>query len=881
MATRKPTDKKTPKKTPVKKVTKRVAKEVQTKPTRQRTVPLKKKVPKKVTKKASKTPVKSKTKDKINSDTVEKELRLPANASLRTISKSTAIRENLDEYIERCVYKVAFTSSLCFVLVGASIIGTSLFLPKDDAASVISNSASVANSIQTSNNKTESIQIENKQTTFKLLTEIPKVIKSDTELRINYTAQYFNDIEIRLYKTGSLKFTTLDPSPLTDDKYRFVIQSGNLEPGYYRLEFILNSNSSNHPLKKYSPEFSIQALEVIDAVPKESNNSDSDPKSTIDEDKNVDTDTDADTVIDIQADSTVKKAVDNQGPFATTTTEESIKLNELTQEGSRLESQTEYEEKLTDDFDVESDLDTISQTPQKEFSDIIENLTDKQPLVEDDDNKELLLPDTAIMEDTLESESLVVDQAKLSEGFLEINISSLGEFEYVEIYVKKINSTREQFLSSANQRGDNWHASVNTVNLPDGTYLIFARSQDLKSNYFPFRINNLPIASKVEDEKKEPDVSNVSDVKESDFSETKEEADRDFSKLVIQPSSPELKTNITEKVKLSLEDTDRNIEGLFKRYAAAVQAEDDILIREMNTEIEKAKAEIVSDAFRADKETPVDDFRNTLNDDIADIKQKVEVFEKVRRDRSSGQSSVDTDQDGISDFDETEIFKTDPMSPDSDRDGINDGLEIIRGFNPLDSKPEVIIEFESPRETIGLTRDDSFVIEQVIPVIPVNGPTKDQPLKAEIRGKALPNSFVTLFIFSTPTIVTVKTDSDGSFVYTFEKELEDGEHEVFVAMTDNTGTIIAQSNPFRFIKEAEAFSPAAGSVVLSGQSPELPINGNTFSLVIGMSIISLGVILLLLGIGVRTKSPEEFEEIKVASNQLSWPSVTIKNKSVN
>jgi hypothetical protein len=136
------------------------------------------------------------------------------------------------------------------------------------------------------------------------------------------------------------------------------------------------------------------------------------------------------------------------------------------------------------------------------------------------------------------------------------------------------------------------------------------------------------------------------------------------------------------------------------------------------------------------------------------------------------------------------------------------------------------------------------------------------PVKAEIKGKALPNSFVTLYIFSNPIVVTIKTDIDGSFVYTLDKELDDGEHEVFVAVTDNTGSIIAQSNPFTFIKEANAFSPINDT---TGEVKSVPIStvelGNSsINLVIGMSIISFGLILLMLGVSIRVKREDDLHE---------------------
>jgi len=44
---------------------------------------------------------------------------------------------------------------------------------------------------------------------------------------------------------------------------------------------------------------------------------------------------------------------------------------------------------------------------------------------------------------------------------------------------------------------------------------------------------------------------------------------------------------------------------------------------------------------------------------------------------------IDSDKDGISDFDEINIYKTDPNNPDTDGDGLSDCEEIDKGLNPL------------------------------------------------------------------------------------------------------------------------------------------------------------------------------------------------------
>lgn len=48
------------------------------------------------------------------------------------------------------------------------------------------------------------------------------------------------------------------------------------------------------------------------------------------------------------------------------------------------------------------------------------------------------------------------------------------------------------------------------------------------------------------------------------------------------------------------------------------------------------------------------------------------------------QTAKDSDFDGLTDQAESEIYKTDPLQPDTDADGYLDGAEIILGSDPLD-----------------------------------------------------------------------------------------------------------------------------------------------------------------------------------------------------
>ena len=65
-------------------------------------------------------------------------------------------------------------------------------------------------------------------------------------------------------------------------------------------------------------------------------------------------------------------------------------------------------------------------------------------------------------------------------------------------------------------------------------------------------------------------------------------------------------------------------------------------------------------------------------------------LKNLRRSREK-ETAVDSDQDGVADVDEIALFKTDPNNPDTDGDGVLDGVEIMRGFNPRNSQSETVM----------------------------------------------------------------------------------------------------------------------------------------------------------------------------------------------
>jgi hypothetical protein len=331
-------------------------------------------------------------------------------------------------------------------------------------------------------------------------------------------------------------------------------------------------------------------------------------------------------------------------------------------------------------------------------------------------------------------------------------------------------------------------------------------------------------------------------------------------------------SEVDEELDLLLSKYQSKIEKHFANLAITIRGQDKMMIQKTNDQLRNLKTEILSSVQSDQNSQHLSEIiQNQLDRQFAVLTLRTELSEKIIRERVGEISLKDSDQDGITDYDEIHIYKTDPYSADTDNDGFLDGLEIIDGYDPLDPNTEAKVVFESPKQA-GTLRDDLLKVTAITQVNKEITQSETENPVALISGVGLPNSFVTLFIYSNPIVVTVKTDANGNWSYIFDKEIEDGEHEIYVGVTDNAGKVVAKSEPARFIKTAQAFTPVGSTKenleIRQIETPSL-LNINAMLLVASASITSIGAILILLGLHLRTREKKVIAQLTNETSVIS------------
>lgn len=260
-------------------------------------------------------------------------------------------------------------------------------------------------------------------------------------------------------------------------------------------------------------------------------------------------------------------------------------------------------------------------------------------------------------------------------------------------------------------------------------------------------------------------------------------------------------------------------------------------------------------------ESSFEEERRTIKNTLLRLQEIINEKKEIIENREGDKIYKDSDSDGVSDYDEEYIYGTDPENASTAGDGQSDGEKISSGRNPKTGEAINYVDIRDDKEsyvTSAYRLDTVALIKQ------------EEKDLIKFEGRAIPNSFVTLYIYSTPIIVTVKTDSNGDWSYELDKELEDGEHQLYVATVNNSGKIIAKSNPIAFTKTAEAASVGIIGVEIETSSTGDFFRDNFVLISLGILIVIVVLALMIIGRnkGVKEVVAELKNEVNDSQNQV-------------
>jgi len=125
-----------------------------------------------------------------------------------------------------------------------------------------------------------------------------------------------------------------------------------------------------------------------------------------------------------------------------------------------------------------------------------------------------------------------------------------------------------------------------------------------------------------------------------------------------QSSSQETNTTTTDQTTDTTPDTPENTDTQTSQQSGSV----------IDTFNDRARDNVL-DPFGGQQATPKDTDQDGLTDE-----EENSLGTNIRL--------VDSDSDGLSDWEEVSVFGTDPLSQDTDGDGYSDGEEVQNGYNP-------------------------------------------------------------------------------------------------------------------------------------------------------------------------------------------------------
>ncbi len=240
-------------------------------------------------------------------------------------------------------------------------------------------------------------------------------------------------------------------------------------------------------------------------------------------------------------------------------------------------------------------------------------------------------------------------------------------------------------------------------------------------------------------------------------------------------------------------------QSLYAQTGAEEAADDETNQEESGEEDEEGGAEDDPATDEASGDTEEEGEGTTSQPELSDGQISIEERQElkrildIRRELSFVELTQDSDGDGVIDYDEENIYSTDPEQTDTSDNGMADGRMIERGLDST-SQNDTGIEFEDPRAVSSDFFTDDYQLTEVLVSPETDG--------TEFKGVTQSNQFLTLFLNPGFDPVTVQADELGEWEYQSDEALTDGSYELYMAAADSRGKLLGRSAPVEFSVES-------------------------------------------------------------------------------
>lgn len=386
--------------------------------------------------------------------------------------------------------------------------------------------------------------------------------------------------------------------------------------------------------------------------------------------------------------------------------------------------------------------------------------------------------------------------------------AKVDDADDVNLFIRRKESLAEVLINRLNKSNDHeWEYEFNSKDQPNGDYMLFVKVKNIfgeyKSEEILVKINNpIPQATNIDTEK-------ILDNLTSGIQE-------DILKIsTTTPKREELRNEMIEKLNKEVEKVKKYIENKpFEVQERRAKPEPvKVIPQDVKMRLDKrfgqaVAVSVTTTTTTASLATPVitaTTATSAVGIIATSTKEGVMSISVEELNKAVEQRIEDFDNDGLTNEAEINIYKTNPLNADSDNDGFIDGHEVFSGFAPDVPSPADKIIYEEPKDA-GVEKPKIYKVDDIKLEIETDNSGQVVGKKLILKGSALPNSFVTLYIYSLPTILVVKADEFGHWEYHLEKDLGEGEHTVYVALTDNKGRVVEKSSSYKFIQQAQAIT---------------------------------------------------------------------------